>query len=238
MPFLEIEQPGFRARIPRPMYIPEEAGYESAEGVPFVGWFQSDEPATLSVDLGDGWVVDYILNVQDETFIVTRAEIHATVGEVPAGGLLTAVVRQVTVPSHLDLLYGYFRALRDEGDWQAQMLIGPQLPASALLSKPIRRRPGCKGREDAELAEWAEAYVNAHRNRGLRAAGSLWTDLAAETGERPQFCQRQVREAVRRGLKTPAPNGKAGGELTERARDLLAQRDGKKAKRRKRKGGG
>lgn len=83
-----------------------------------------------------------------------------------------------------------------------------------------RRRPGRAGRPDIEYARIADLYV-----RALATPRPVVT-LSREL----HLSQSQVRNllhaARRRGLLTAAPAGRPGGQLTEKARQLLASDSG------------
>jgi hypothetical protein len=83
------------------------------------------------------------------------------------------------------------------------------------------RRPGRRGRPDSFYAEWAARYVTAMREEGPplpRLREEYDFDMSTIRGF--------LYEARRRGLLTRAPSGRAGGELTAKARGLLPVRSG------------
>lgn len=89
------------------------------------------------------------------------------------------------------------------------------------LTVPIRR-PGRKGSDPVAYADWAARYVRAVAIDERRPARVIVNEAAAK-GE--HLTLRQVNNAVRRardlGLLTASPPGKAGGELTATAVELL-----------------
>jgi hypothetical protein len=83
-------------------------------------------------------------------------------------------------------------------------------------------RPGGAGRSDIEYLLWADRYVKAIETNPT----SPIKQMAAESGVYSESAIRAyVNKARVRGLLTTAPPGRAGGELTDKARDLLSQRD-------------
>lgn len=85
-----------------------------------------------------------------------------------------------------------------------------------------RPRPGRRGRGDPDYAGLAAAYV-----RALTTTNPIRV-LAKEAGMSPTQARGLVYEARRRGLLTPAPSGKAGGQLTDKALGLLRHGEGSK----------
>jgi hypothetical protein len=83
------------------------------------------------------------------------------------------------------------------------------------------RRTGRRGRPPKFYAEWAARYVAA-----MRDSGPPLQRLALEYHFDPSSIRGFLYEARRRGLLTKAPPGRAGGELTARALELLAEADG------------
>jgi hypothetical protein len=91
------------------------------------------------------------------------------------------------------------------------------------------RRPGRRGHPDHFYALWADTYLR-HVDSGSRRAiqelaqaPPVEVEGYVSTGERvaPATIRSILREARRRGLLSEAPNGRAGGELSAKARRLL-----------------
>lgn len=82
------------------------------------------------------------------------------------------------------------------------------------------KRPGRRGRPDIEYALIAAEYVDeVFRNGGLGAAKRV-----AEAHDlSPATIRNLLYEATRRGFKTPAAPGMAGGKLTGKAIELLCE---------------
>ena len=76
-------------------------------------------------------------------------------------------------------------------------------------------RPGRRGRDDAFYAEWAARYVSLLNH----------PRPVAELARQHNYSESQIRnflhEARKRELLTAAPTGRAGGSLTDKAKELL-----------------
>ena len=81
-------------------------------------------------------------------------------------------------------------------------------------------RPGRAGRADLAYAQAASAYVKALV--GKTPTKTLAADMALSESQ----VRNVLHEARRRDLLTAAPRGRAGGELTEKARRVLAEAEG------------
>jgi hypothetical protein len=82
-------------------------------------------------------------------------------------------------------------------------------------------RPGRRGRDDFEYALWASRYVEA-LDAGPRPIMRL---LEAHPGHSAAMLRAILNKARHRGLLTPSEPGRAGGRLTQKGLDLLAQLD-------------
>jgi hypothetical protein len=76
-------------------------------------------------------------------------------------------------------------------------------------------RPGRRGRSDLSYARWAAHYVK------LEGRPKRLQVLARQHKVKEQAARDILYQARRRGLLTTAPPGKAGGELTDKARKVL-----------------
>jgi hypothetical protein len=82
------------------------------------------------------------------------------------------------------------------------------------------KRPGRAGRSDVDYALLAREYVDEVRERGGLGAAKR---VSASHNLSVSQIRNVLYEAQRRGLKTPAARGMAGGQLTEKALRLLAE---------------
>ena len=80
-------------------------------------------------------------------------------------------------------------------------------------------RPGRPGRPDIDYAQMAEMYVRVRHERVPKPT----EHLAEQVYLSPSQVRNILGQARKRGLLTPAPRGKAGGELTELAIEILKQ---------------
>jgi hypothetical protein len=79
------------------------------------------------------------------------------------------------------------------------------------------RRPGSRGRDDVHYAEVAAAYVAAFKAGSDRPV----VDVADSLYVAPKTVSNKLFRARERGLLTSPPRGRAGGELTGKAKALL-----------------
>lgn len=82
-------------------------------------------------------------------------------------------------------------------------------------------RRGLEARTDRDFAELAFHYVM-HVSEGDRHPAKT---LADQLGTTPATMVNRIREARKRGLLTPTTPGRSGGELTDRACELLGIRE-------------
>ncbi|MDZ7733984.1 MAG: hypothetical protein U5R31_13750 [Acidimicrobiia bacterium] len=86
------------------------------------------------------------------------------------------------------------------------------------------QRPGRAGRPDKFYAEWAKRYVDALEE----SPGSPVKYLVDNADEGEFLTDKQVRgylyQARKRGLLTEAPKGRPGGELTDKAKQMVGER--------------
>lgn len=123
-------------------------------------------------------------------------------------GVTAALLRQVSTTA-LDAYRS--RALAD-------LASDLDLGAVDLDVSESRRRPGRSGRDDLYYARWARTYVNAY-GREPRATNKL---LSEETGLSVTAVRDLNSRTRRRGMLESPKGRRAGGELTTKAKDLLA----------------
>lgn len=195
--------------------------------------------AWVEVPTGDGWIAAYR---------IVRAGTRQTIGEirvfpderkrdpgrwsgraasVPEGGLPGSVLRDLTVSSALER----FDAIIER--WDADT--GGYVSAEVLKRFGLERsgetapkRPGRAGRDALYFATWAAAYVEQIQSGNTHPIETLAQDPPVRfRGDKRKLSPHTVRgiivEARGRKLLSPAPRGKAGGELTGRALRILGQ---------------
>jgi hypothetical protein len=100
---------------------------------------------------------------------------------------------------------------------QDALAIVANVPGAVLSARLVSmRRPARAGHPDREYAELARRYVE------LVPGGRPITDLAAQLGRSRTTVRNLIAEARNRCFLTGSQHGKAGGQLTDKARRLLA----------------
>lgn len=141
----------------------------------------------------------------------------------PAGGLTSRALRGVHLGRALELAY---EALGEF--FERERNLPRDLPTEfAADAVAVPRRPGSKGRDDQFYAVVASMYVDA-LERGSRkpvvdAAAAL--SKARRGTYEPTYVRDLLHVARQRGLLTRPPKGRAGGQLTDKARQVLDQEE-------------
>ncbi len=175
-------------------------------------WSQTDDPIDAVFDLDHGLIGRYQFRMGDDgTIRFVRLEVvpldDAEPDSDPLRRLNLGVIRQQL------------------NAWLRHPFVAANL--GTVLAVP-RRRPGRRGSDPLGFAVWAAKYVQALKVDARRPARVI-VDEAAENNEHVTL--KQVNNAVRRArspdlaLLTASPPGKAGGELTDKAKRIL--RDGR-----------
>jgi len=192
-------------------------------------------------DLPDGWQCTYRVVAQDGQPVVAELCIHPS-GEVPRGGLNTRVLRQVRLGKHVAALTGVIRRSLSRGRAREERTVDiPAAPGRAPQTRidfgpddidrdlfeglgfekpPPERRPGRpRSTSDRELADLAAAYVTAIEEGSVNPVAVA----ALERSYSHSHARDKLHEARERGLLTRPPTaGRAGGELTQKARALVS----------------
>lgn len=138
-------------------------------------------------------------------------------------GLNISSVSVLPSPPQTPLTTDVLRSVRFEDLYQQVRAYLPHLEAMGTYvevdpaSFTGTKRPGRRGRPDAEYLSVAAKYAEL-----VRASGSPTRALAAELSVSPSVARDLVHEARRRELLTPTTRGVKGGELTKKAHKLLA----------------
>jgi transposase-like protein len=136
----------------------------------------------------------------------TTKDVADADGPRPETPVSTRLLRELPLGAMAEELRRYLR--EHEGTRRLDPRLARQLEAS----------PGRRGRPDEVYAEVAAAYVD------LVESGTTTSPvkaLAEQYGYSVSAVNNWVAEARNRGLLSRSPRGKAGGHLTERARQLL-----------------
>ena len=175
----------------------------------------------------------------------------------PPGGLTATALRGVRLGDHLAELYNSLaqrleeaEGAREVGPRPSQLPPGPLrphgdvLPAVATfhaedyglspeeLEKKPRRR-GRRGESDPWYAQVAQRYATAVTgSQRHRVAAAVAEEMSREL--KSYYTARHVKELVyearQRGFLTPTQRGRAGGNLTDRARAVLASAAARRVK--------
>jgi hypothetical protein len=146
---------------------------------------------------------------------------------VPGGPLVTLHLYPVSPsPPPEGLTAEVIRGIRFEdvrAEARAWLQILPTLmPGLDASEFDDMKRPGRRGQKDLFYARWALRYVGELRN-----TPNPLPKLASEPPFRTASAIRGfLHEARRRGLLTAAPPGRAGGDLTDKAKALLRRNKG------------
>jgi hypothetical protein len=195
-------------------------------------------PTWLETPINDDWMSATRLAVQDGQVVVAElrifpsepaftrrapgvwsAELLDDAAPVPRGGLSAETVRKVRLTDYRrytkkildDLRNKYSSANARE---VIDRLLGP-VAAAQPLARPRRARGG--GRPDTFYAKLADEYARA-TERGSRQPVA---DLAKRHNTKKPRMRDMIREARERGLLTFFAQGRPGGTLTQRGRELL-----------------
>jgi hypothetical protein len=190
-----------------------------------------DRGVWVEAPIGDAWTASYRIVVQRGVPVVGELRIHPhdaytrrhpgewraaflqAAAEAPEGGLTARLLRNVRVGAHMKVMKQILE--RFAGDLKD---LGLTMPTPRRAARPVKIQERTHGR-DATYARLAEAYVAAW------AAGSRTP--ATDVARRWKLSAAKVRDllhkARRRDLLTDTPSGKIGGELTDKARELLGR---------------
>ena len=211
----------------------EIVGHDLTRRDQWSAWFRLDAaPGVLVVvTMGaDGEVVGFEAHAQgsERSWPLDRGEQSVTVLLPPTEpvdiSITARLLRSVRLAALADLArsrLGVSLRWRPEEfeafDEQTRDALGGRAIDSARLARQQAQRPGRRGRGDRYYAELAVAY-------------EVWLDsgeplrtLASEVHLSEPGLRTALATARRRGLLSPAPRGRAGGQATERAKALLAE---------------
>ncbi|MGE5763267.1 MAG: hypothetical protein ACM3ZF_05145 [Mycobacterium leprae] len=150
-----------------------------------------------------GWRIIPEVVATDRGLALKRLTIEPK-GDLPEGGITTQLLRQLRTGA----LIASLRAAANQLD--RYVGIRPDLAVST--------RVGRRGRDDRYYAGWAAAYVEA-----LTRSPNPIHELSHRHHLSDSALRNLMHACRRRGLLTPSPRGRAGGELTPKARRLLEE---------------
>ncbi len=151
-----------------------------------------------------GWRVLPEVDVTDAGLRLRRLVIEPAGPVTPDAGITTRMLRQIRT----GLLIASLRAASRQA-----MRYGGRAPDLSVAT-----RVGRRGRDESYYARWAAEYVGA-----LTRSGNPAADLAARHNLSASQVRNLVHACRKRGMLTAAPPGRAGGELTARAIELLKE---------------
>ena len=145
-----------------------------------------------------------------DSIITERDSTHSlgleTSGPAETEEITSALLRKVPIERLIRLAQQGLPAEIAELPWREWVSIDPS-------------RPGRPGRPDIEYAQIAETYVRIW----LSGVPKPTEHLAEQVYLSPRQVRNVLGQARKRGLLTPAPRGKAGGELTDLAIEILKE---------------
>jgi hypothetical protein len=164
---------------------------------------------TCDIEGFPGWQVVAEVAATDAGLQINRLTIGPWGDVVPPGGITTRMLRQVRTGA----IIAAHRAAARLWALPGIAAVMPDLPDLS-----VSERAGRRGRDDRFYARWAAEYADA-----LTRSANPVTELA----RRHHLSASQVRNLAhacrKRGMLTAAPPGRAGGELTARAIELLRE---------------
>jgi hypothetical protein len=138
----------------------------------------------------------------------------------PPGGLTADILRAVPIGEHRRLIENSL------GEWKATL--GKEFfmrrdlgELVEVIAQDVAQRPGHEGRGDPFYARVAALYVARIEEGNRRPI----PQIARELGRTPAYVRNVLHDARQRGLLTKTQPGKAGGNLTAKARRLLARKE-------------
>jgi hypothetical protein len=164
---------------------------------------QRVEEVMCDLDGYPGWVFRAEVEETPTGLQIRRLVIEPT-ADVPAGGISTRMLQRIRTG---DLLVAHRQAVKE-----AALYVGiPDLNVS--------HRAGRAGRDDLYYAEWAAEYVAA-----LSRSSRPVREMARKHGKPLQTMTNLVKKCRDKEMLTPTTQGRPGGQLTERAKELLEEK--------------
>jgi hypothetical protein len=152
-----------------------------------------------------GWQAVAEIIATDAGLQIDRLTIESWGDTAPPGGITTRMLRQIRTGA---IIASYRSAAR------ALSFVLPDTAPDLSVSERVGRR----GRDDRFYARWAAEYADAFTRSGHPVA-----ELATRHHLSPSQVRNLVHACRKKEMLTPAPPGRAGGELTARAIELLRE---------------
>ena len=152
-----------------------------------------------------GWQAVAVISATDAGLQIDRLTIEPWGDAAPPGGITTRMLRQVRTGAIIASARAAARA------------IGAILP-DAAPDLSVSERVGRRGRDDRFYARWAAEYADA-----LSRSPNPIAEMAGRHHLSPSQVRNLVHACRNKKMLTAAPPGRAGGELTARAIELLKE---------------
>jgi hypothetical protein len=152
-----------------------------------------------------GWRVVAEVATTDAGLQIDQLTVEPWGDVVPPGGITTRMLRQVRTGAIIASARAAARA------------IGAIMP-DAAPDLSVSERVGRRGRDDRFYARWAAEYADA-----LTRSPNPVAEMAGRHHLSPSQVRNLVHACRNKKMLTAAPSGRAGGELTARAIELLKE---------------
>jgi hypothetical protein len=152
-----------------------------------------------------GWEAEAVISPTDAGLQIDRLTIRPWGDAAPPGGITTRMLRQVRTGA---IFASYRSAAR------ALSFVLPDTAPDPSVSERVGRR----GRDDRFYARWAAEYADA-----LTRSPNPVAEMAGRHHLSPSQVRNLVHACRNKKMLTAAPPGRAGGELTARAIELLKE---------------
>ena len=160
---------------------------------------------TRDIEGFQGWQAVAVISATDAGLQIDRLTIEPWGDAAPPGGITTRMLRQIRTGA---IIASYRSAAR------AFSFVLPDTAPDLSVSERVGRR----GRDDRFYARWAAEYADA-----LTRSGNPVAELAGRHHLSPSQVRNLVHACRKKDMLTAAPPGRAGGELTARAIELLKE---------------
>lgn len=183
---------------------------------------------SILVPISEEWKADYTLVRQSGQVVISEIRV-LPFREVPEGGLTSAILRQVRAGERVRFaeVLSHHLSIVDLSDGFREEL-SKMLDALTPPKKPLSKR-GRKRTPDLELAKLARDYVRLT----MKSARPI-IDVAKKHSISKSQARARIYQARERGiLQSVRVRGRAGGQLTEEAEELIRKAETSRSQRKK-----
>ncbi len=172
----------------------------------------------LTIELSDGWIASYTIDSEDGRPVVSELRIHRKDGDqIPTGGLTTRTLRTVEIHKHIAEARDVLRWHYELGGKRAlEIMKRFGFTEAAIKGRPLAKNAKAR---DYYYVKLALTYVNALESGSQTPTVEVAKKFRLDSTRATEL----IHKARKRGLLTPSPKGKAGGQLTDEAFALLEQ---------------